>query len=85
MEAKLFLFLLPEVQRDYVRYLGSGSTVLCLHHSHVTPYDVQLPLTAVELSAGAQAAWLVEEAKGLTEASIACQRALQSYLWHQHS
>ncbi|GAB4817632.1 hypothetical protein N2152v2_004678 [Parachlorella kessleri] len=71
------------LQRDYVRYLGSGSTVLCLHHSHVTPYDVQLPLTAVELSAGAQAAWLVEEAKGLTEEADEAFGAIQYALGQQ--
>jgi hypothetical protein len=54
-------------QRDYVRYLGAGNTVLCLHHSSVSPYDVCLPPTAVGLSLEAEAAWLLEEAKGLTE------------------
>ncbi len=55
------------MQRDYVRYLGSGSTVLCLHHSAVTRYDVCLPPAAVGLSVEVEAAWLLEEAKGLTE------------------
>lgn len=60
------------MQRDYVRYLGSGSTVLCLHHSQVTPYVVHMPAHRVALNPEAQVSWLLEEVKGLTEVRVFC-------------
>lgn len=55
------------MQRDFVRYLGAGPTVLCLHYSHVAPFEVLLPPRDVELHLGPEAGWLQQEVKALTE------------------
>eukprot|EP00887_Chlorella_sp_A99_P005551 scaffold1.g5551.t1 len=55
------------LQRDFVRYLGAGPTVLCLHYSHVAPFDVALPPRDLAVEPSLEAAWLQDEVKSLTE------------------
>ena len=55
------------LQRDFVRYLGSGSTLLCLHYSPAPPYIVNMPPRQVELLPEMEDEWLQEEIKQLTE------------------
>jgi hypothetical protein len=56
-------------QREFVRYLGLGRTVICLHHSVIKPFGMQLPSTHLSVSEDNTARWLVEEVKTLTEVS----------------
>lgn len=55
------------LQRDFVRYLGVGSTLLCLHFSPAPAFAVRMPPRQVELLAEQEQEWLQEEIKGLTE------------------
>ena len=55
------------LQRDYVRYLGAGPTVLCLHFSPAPAFALCLPPRRVELVEAAEAEWLQDEIKQLTE------------------
>lgn len=57
------------LQRDFVRYIGTGGSVLCLHFSPAVPYDVVMPSGQVVLTCGPEASWLQEEIKQLTEVS----------------
>ncbi|KAL4529056.1 hypothetical protein Ndes2437A_g03576 [Nannochloris sp. 'desiccata'] len=54
-------------QHDFVRYLGLGRTVICLHHSVIKPFAIQLPSNHLSVSEDSTARWLVEEVKALTE------------------
>jgi hypothetical protein len=58
------------LQREFVRYLGSGSTLLCLHFSPAAPYAVRMPPRQVELLPSMEAEWLQEEIKQLTEVGV---------------
>lgn len=55
------------LQRDYVRYLGAGCTVLCLHYSPAVSFDVLMPPRQVGLLPEAEEEWLQDEIKQLTE------------------
>lgn len=55
------------LQRDFVRYLGAGHTLLCLHYSAIHPYRVRMPPRQVQLAAEPELEWLQEELKQLTE------------------
>lgn len=55
------------LQREFVRYLGAGSTLLCLHFCPAPAYAVRMPPRTVQLLAGPEGEWLQEELKGLTE------------------
>ena len=39
------------LQRDFVRYLGAGSTLLCLHFSPIQPFLVLMPPRTVQVRA----------------------------------
>jgi hypothetical protein len=56
-------------QHDFVRYLGLGRTVICLHHSVIKPFAMQLPPTHLSVSDDETTRWLAEEVKALTEVS----------------
>jgi hypothetical protein len=59
----------PVVQRDFVRFIGCGSTLLCLHTSRARPYGVDMPPQRVALHGSVEASWLQGEVKDLAEAS----------------
>ena len=56
-----------DVHHGYVRYLGAGHCVICLHHTGIQPYRVTLPPPVVRVAQQDQTSWLQEEVKGLTE------------------
>lgn len=62
------------LQRDFVRYLGAGSTLLCLHFSPIQPYLVRMPPRQVQLLPDPELEWLQDEIKQLTEVGKACLR-----------
>ena len=55
------------LQHDFVRYVGLGRTIICLHHSRIKPYNVLLPPIKVHVAEEDTRRWLVEEVKALTE------------------
>ena len=56
------------LQRDFVLYIGCGTTLLCLHQSEAVAYDVVLPPRTVDLGTDAPSvAWLQDEIQGATE------------------
>ncbi len=63
------------LQRDFVRYLGAGHTLLCLHYSPIHPYRVCMPPRQVQLAAEPELEWLQEELKQLTE--VGCGASCQ--------
>jgi hypothetical protein len=55
------------LQRGFVRYLGAGPTLLCLHYCPTAPFAVRLPPRRVGLLPEMEEEWLQEEVKQLTE------------------
>lgn len=62
-----------DLQHSFVRYLGCGNAVICLHHTRVVPYTVCLPPPVVSIAAEEQARWLQEELRALVEVRLGCQ------------
>ncbi|KAL4855645.1 putative 1-phosphatidylinositol-3-phosphate 5-kinase [Chlorella vulgaris] len=71
------------LQRDYVRYLGAGCTVLCLHYSPAVSFDVLMPPRQVGLLPEAEEEWLQDEIKQLTEEADEAFGAIQYALGQQ--
>lgn len=70
------------LQRDFVRYLGAGHTLLCLHYSAIHPYRVCMPPRQVQLAAEPELEWLQEELKQLTEVRAWAGRRGRQDRWH---
>lgn len=70
LDARHMVVAGSNLQSDYVRYLGRGSTILCLHYSRITPYVVRLPAAVVHMAWASQAAWLQREIRGLMEVGL---------------
>lgn len=49
------------VQAGFVRYMGLGGTLVCLHYEPVAPCGVHLPPLAVGLAPPEERGWLTEE------------------------
>ncbi|PRW32495.1 FAB FYVE-domain PI-3,4-kinase [Chlorella sorokiniana] len=71
------------LQRDFVRYLGAGSTLLCLHFSPASAYAVRMPPRCVGLLPASELEWLQEEVKALTEEADEAFGAIEFALQQQ--
>lgn len=56
-------------QRELVRYFGAGSVVLCLHYTHLPPFELWLPPLPLQWQIDCETTWLQGEIEQLTEVS----------------
>jgi len=70
LDARHFSATGASFQHNFVRYLGLGRTVICLHHSFIKPLAMQLPPNHLSVSEKDTARWLAGEVKALTEVTI---------------
>lgn len=80
LDARHLSLLGSSLRHDFVRYLGLGRTVICLHHSVIRPYAVRLPPASLHVAHEETTRWLTEEIMALTEVCSAIFVRVQSYL-----
>lgn len=56
-----------DMQHGFVRYIGCGNTVICLHHTSIKLYTVQFPPTLLSVVEETRQQWLEDEMRMLVE------------------
>ena len=65
MDCKQFLFDKVNLMSDFVRYLGQGRTVICLHLTRIELYRLVLPSPELSNPCSEDSVWLQDEIKSV--------------------
>ncbi|DBB09234.1 TPA: hypothetical protein ACH3X3_007818 [Trebouxia sp. C0006] len=70
---------------SFVRYFGTGSTILCFHHEEICPNTVLVPARCLRVQRDVQHSWLHQELEDFAQEAAAAFSVLQAALHRQLS
>ncbi|DBA97431.1 hypothetical protein WJX77_010396 [Trebouxia sp. C0004] len=70
---------------SFVRYFGTGNTILCFHHEEICPNTVLVPARCLRVQRDVQHSWLHQELEEFAQEAAAAFSVLQAALHRQLS